>query len=60
MPKKNPYQLLPLTSTNVGIIGPKFFNFSFNAISRLVKNLKAIPSASPKLLNLNQDIPQKN
>ena len=29
--------------------------FSFNAFATLVSILKAIPSASPKLLNLNQD-----
>ena len=33
--------------------------FSFNLFATLVKISKAVPSASPKLLNLNQDYPSK-
>ena len=31
-----------------------FSNFSFNLFAILVSNFKFVPSASPKLLNLNQ------
>ena len=42
-----------VTSTNVGF-GPKnFLTFSFNPFATLVQNFKFVPSASPKLLNLN-------
>ena len=45
----------PVTSTNVRF-GPKnFLTFSFNPSSTLVQNFKFPPSASTKLLNLNQD-----
>ena len=33
--------------------------FSFNPFTTLVQIVKAIPSGSPKLLNLNQDHPSK-
>ena len=45
----------PVTSTNVGIRPQNFLTFSFNPFDRLVKNIKFVPSASPKLLNLNQE-----
>ena len=34
-----------------------FLTFSFNPFSKLVQNVKAIPHASLKLLNLKQDHP---
>ena len=36
-----------------------FLTFSFNLFATLVKNFKAISSASPKLLNLKQGYPSK-
>ena len=51
---------LPTTSTNVGISPHNFLTFSYNPFITLVSNFKVIPSASPKLLNLNQDHPSKN
>ena len=49
----------PVTSTNVGF-GPKnFLTFSFNPFATLVQNFKFVPSASLKLLNLNQDHPSE-
>ena len=54
-----PTSFSPVTSTNVGF-GPKnFLTFSFNPFVTLAKNFKFVPSASPKLLNLNQDHPSK-
>ena len=49
-----------LTSTNVGIIPKnylqlKVITFSYNPFTILVQHFKAIPSAGPKLLNLNLD-----
>ena len=49
----------PETSTNIGIRPQNFLIFSFNPLDRLVLNFKFVPSASPKLLNLNQDHPSK-
>ena len=49
----------PLTSTNVGISPQNFQAFSFNPFTRLVQNFKFVSTASPKLLNLNQDHPSK-
>ena len=44
-----------VSSTNVEF-GPKnFLTFSFNPFATLVQNFKFVPSASPKLMNLNQD-----
>ena len=48
-----------VTSTNVGISPQNFLTFNFNLFATLVKNFKAIHSASPKLLNLNQAQPSK-
>ena len=48
-----------LTSTNVGNNPQNFLAFSFNPFATFVQNVKAIPSASPKLLNLNQEHPLK-
>ena len=49
----------PVTSTNVGISPQNFLTFSFNPFATLVQNFKFVPSASLKLLNLNQDHPSK-
>ena len=45
----------PVTSTNVGIGPWKFLTFRFDPFATIVQNFKFVPSASPKLLNLNQD-----
>ena len=55
-----PTSFFSVTSLNVGIITQNFLTFSFNPFASLVENFKAIPSASPKLLNLNQGHPLKN
>ena len=57
--KGPPYQFSPVTSTNVGFGPQNFLAFSFNPFSTLVQNFKFAPSASPKLLNLNQGHPSK-
>ena len=49
----------PVTSTNVGFSPQNFLNFNFNPFATLVENFKFVPSASPKLLNWNQDHPSK-
>ena len=49
----------PVTSTNVGFGSQNFLTFSFNPFATLVQNFKFVSSASPKLLNLNQDHPSK-
>ena len=54
-----PYQFSRVTSTNEGISPQNFLTFSFNPFATLVQNFKFVPSASPKLLNLNQDHPSK-
>ena len=56
-PTKNFY--FPVTSTNVGFSPQNFLTFTFNLFATLVHNLKFVPSASPKLLNLNQYHPSK-
>ena len=48
-----------VTSEKVGISPQNFLNFSLNPFNTLVGNFKVIPSASPKLLNLNEDHPSK-
>ena len=57
--KALPTSFSPVTSTNVGIGPINFLTFSFNPFAILVQNFKFVPSASPKLLNLNQDHPSK-
>ena len=57
--KAPPTSFSPVTSTNVGFGRQNFLTFSFNPFSTLVQNFKFAPSASPKLLNLNQDHPSK-
>ena len=54
-----PTTFSPVTSTNVGISPQNFLNSNFNLFVTLVYNFKAIPSASPKSLNLKQDHPSK-
>ena len=49
----------PVTSTNVRISTQNFLTFSFNPFDRLVYNFKFVPSARPKLLDLNRDHPSK-
>ena len=54
-----PTSFSPVTSTNVGFSLQNFVTFNFNPVATLVKNVKFVPSASPELLNLNQDHPSK-
>ena len=54
-----PTSFSPATSTNVEFGHQHFLTFSFNPFATLVQNFKFVPSASPKLLNLNQDHPSK-
>ena len=54
------YQFSPVTSTNVGISPQNFVTFGFHPFATLMWNFKFVPSASPKLLNLNQDHLSKN
>ena len=53
-------QFFPLTSTNVGISPKNFLAFRFNPFPKLVYNFKAMHSASPILLSVNQGHPLKN
>ena len=53
--KAVPTNFPPVTSTNVGVSSPKCLTSSFNPFATLVLKLKVITSASPKLLNLNQE-----
>ena len=57
--KSPPTSFSPVTSTNVGSGPQNFLTFSFNLFVTLVQNFKFVPSASPKLLNVNQDHPSK-
>ena len=57
--KASPTSFSPVTSTNVGFGPQNFLTFSFNPFTTLVQNFKFVPSASPKLLNLNLDHPSK-
>ena len=55
-----PTSFSPVTSTNVRFAPQKFLTFSFNPFATLVQNFNFVPSASPKLFNLNQDhLPKK-
>ena len=49
--------LSPVTSTNVGTGSQNLLTFSFNPFYTLVQRLKFVPSASARLLNLNQGQP---
>ena len=57
--KGYPTSFSPVTFTNVEISPKNFLTFSFNPFATLVENFKVVPSASPRLLNLNQDHPSK-
>ena len=57
--KDTPTSFSHVTSTNVGFGPQNFLTFSFNPFATLVQNFKLVPSASLKLLNLNQDHPSK-
>ena len=57
--KRPPTSFSPVTSTNVGFRPQNFQTFSLNPFATLLQNCKFVPSASPKLLNLNQDHPSK-
>ena len=48
-----PTSFSPVTSRNVRI-SPHLLTFSCNSFASLMLNFNTIPSASPKLLNLNQ------
>ena len=58
--KVPPTSFSPVTCTNAGYGPQNYLTFSFNPFSTLVQNLKFVPGASPKLLNLNQDHPSKD
>ena len=57
--KVPPTSFSPVTSTNVGVRPQNFITFSFNPFATLMYNFKFLPSASPKLSNLNLDHPSK-
>ena len=57
--KRPPTSFPPVTSANVGFGHQNFLTFSFNPFATLVQNFKFVPSASPNLLNFNQDHPSK-
>ena len=59
LPKGSSASFSPLTSTKVEIGLPNILTISFNHFATLVSNFKFVPSASSKLLNLNQDQPSK-
>ena len=58
--KSQPNHISPVTSTNVRFGSRNFLTFSVNTFATLVQNFKFVPSASFKLLNLNQHRPSKN
>ena len=53
--KGPPTGFCAVTSTNVGFGLQNFQTFRLNPFATLVQNFKFVLSASPKLLNLNQD-----
>ena len=55
MAKSPPTSFSPVTSANVGIRPQNFLTFIFNPFATLVSDFKFVPSASLKLLKLNQD-----
>ena len=59
-PKMPPISFSFVTSTNVGGSPKNFMTFGFDLFAISVQNFKAIPSASPKLLNLNKTTSQKS
>ena len=58
-PPPSPTSFSSVTSANVWISPLNFLTFSFNPFATLMQNFKFVPSASPKLLNLNKDHPLK-
>ena len=54
-PKRPPTSFSPTTFTNVEISLKNFLTSSFIFFATLVKTFKFLPSASPKLLNLDED-----
>ena len=54
-----PTRFFHITSTNVRISPQNFLAISFNPFAHWCKIFKFVLSASPKLLNLNQDNPSK-
>ena len=57
--KGTPTSFTPLTSTTEWFGSQNFLTFCFNPFATLLQNFQFLPSASPKLLNLNQDHPSK-
>ena len=58
--KKDPLNSFSaVTSTNIGLSPQNILSFTFNPFATLVLNFKVIPSANPKLFQLNQDHPSK-
>ena len=57
--KNAPTSFSPVAYTNLGISPKSILPFTFNSFDILVEKFKAIPSASPKVLNLNQEDPSK-
>ena len=57
--ENGPLSISPVISTNVGISPQNCLTFIFDAFATLVQNFTAVPGASPKLLNLNQDHPSQ-
>ena len=55
--KKPPTSFTSVSSTNLRISPQNFLTISFNSFFHIA--FKAIPSASSKLLNINQDYPSK-
>ena len=54
-----PTSFSPVTSTNIRFGPQTFLTFSFNPFATLLQNFKFVFSASPKLLNLNEEHPSK-
>ena len=50
-----PISFFPVTSTKIEINPINLLTFSFTPLTTMVKTVKAIPSGSPKLLNLKQE-----
>ena len=59
VPKRPPTCFSAVAYTDVGISSKNVLTLSFNPFATSVSNLKTIPSARTKLLDLNQDHPSK-
>ena len=57
--KELPYQFFACNFYKRWKQPSKLSDFQFNLFAKLVENVKAIPSASSKLLNLNREHPSK-